>query len=989
MHYLTCLFAPLCSFQRNGKTSPWFRGFFLAVLFSSGTFAQETATGTITGRVFNPFTSQYVRSAEVRVDRTSLVTYTESDGSYQLDNVKAGAVTLVVKYTGYENATAVIALEPGATATRDFDLKVKSDDGEVLLIEQYVVSAERVGNAKAMMDQRAALNAKSVVATDNFGHVAEGNVGEFIKYLPGVIMDNTEADARAPRLSGLDPKYASVSLDGQTMASAQSANFGGDTRQFEMEMLSINSIEAIEVNKTLTADMEASAPAGTVNMRSKNAFDRKGRMIAYNLSALANSYAMSFHKSVGPDNDKHLKIRPGFIFDVSDVFMNKRLGIQMTLSQSNGYQEQYRETVAYDFNGPPRVTSITWRPGPKLTQRSAIALNTDFKASSALTFSFRSAFSILNDDFNNRSFALITNRASLAADSSVNRVVANVNGTNTRLESGETRRNKVGETISLSPQFKYRGSGFTLNGGGSYNRSFVHYEDVKNGYFSQAPNRLTNISWMAERSSGNQTAWDVRQLSGPAWSDPANFRTTGNNTIRSTERDGWNERYSGNLDFTKPLTLVLPVQLKAGVKYTLDDRKLRAADRYYSYVGTPAYFPADTAYVFNPQKGGNVVDQGWKSPDRTGVHALFKTNPEFFAPDVNGNLTRQLQGPRDVQESIGAAYISGDTRWNRLRANLGLRFERTETQGQTIDPLPAAVITAQRPDLVANTPEYILYRHRYGQRETREGSYENFFVSANVKYAFAANLDAQLGFSQAIQRPNVDNLVGITTIDDVAQRVTVPNPTLKPEQSNKYFVGLQYYMEPASSFTIGGYVLDLTDMLEGRSNVTQEEAGYGDDPFYNGYTFSTYRNATDKRQLKGFEVSYSQQFTFLPKPFNGLSMFVTATRVVADSAIERHVPKAFTGGVGYRYAKFNLQLKSTWQSARLFDDRSALEKWYQKERFMIDLSSDYKLSQHLSLFVSGRNILNAPVIYYANEPGLLQRHDQYGVQWTFGVKGVF
>ena len=91
--------------------------------------------------------------------------------------------------------------------------------------------------------------------------------------------EGIDADARAVRIGGLDPKYAGVSVDGMRMASASSATFGGTTRQFEFEQASITSVESIELNKTLTASMDADAPAGSLNLRSRNAFDRKGREV--------------------------------------------------------------------------------------------------------------------------------------------------------------------------------------------------------------------------------------------------------------------------------------------------------------------------------------------------------------------------------------------------------------------------------------------------------------------------------------------------------------------------------------------------------------------------------------------------------------------------------------------------------------------------------------------------------------------------------------
>jgi iron complex outermembrane recepter protein len=978
-------------------------GVIVAALLPLCAPAQPVSTGTATGRVYNPRTHEFVRNAEVRIEGSDRVTYTESDGSYRLDNIPAGNVTLAVTYTGYERSTVPLTISAGMTATHDINLVPTEADREVIQLSQFVVSAEREGNAKAIMDQRAALNAKTVIASDNFGHIAEGNVGEFIKYLPGVVMDNTEADARAPRLAGLDPKYAGVTLDGQSLASAQSANFGGDTRQFEMEMFSINSIESIEINKTLTADMDANAPAGTVNLRSKNAFELKGRRINYNLSALASSYAMTLHKTIGPDNRSRLKIRPGFIFDAADSFLDNRMGVQFTLSQSNGFQEQFRQQMTYDFGDPARgpvVTNITWRPGPKLTQRSAVGLNLDFKLTPALIVSLRSAYSILNDEFNNRNFSLIVSRADVDPSSTINHIIARPTANaNTRLEAGETLRNKVGETLSLSPRFEYKRGSLVFSGAGAYSRSFVHYEDIANGYFSQAPIRLTRIGWTATRSAGNQTAWDVAQTSGLPWSDPTSFNRADptTNTIRSTAKDGINQKSSVNLDLRKAFATRLPFVAKVGTKYQVDDHSLNdPGNQQYTYVGPTgvstapeAVFPVDTAYVFDPHKGGNIAQQDWHYPDRSGVYTLFRAHPDWFREDTVGNFTRRLQGVKDVKEDITAGYVNLNTRWRQLRLDGGLRYENTETKGKVIDPIPDATIRRDRPDLVSGTIPYVTYKYRNGDRVEKTGRHDGVFLSGSAKYAITRNLDGQLSFSQAIQRPNVDNIAGIASIDETNLRVTVPNPDLKPERSTKYYAGLQYYIEPAGTFSVAGYVLDLKNMLTSRSTITQAEAGYGDDPAYNGYTFSTFLNATAQRQLRGLEVSYSQQFSFLPKPFNGLSAFASYTRVHADSVVERHFPKAATGGIGYRYNRFNIQVKSTWQSPRVFDIVSTTLTRYQKERFMIDVSSDYRISNHARLFVSGRNVFNEPVIYYDNEPGLLRQHDQYGVQWTFGVKGTF
>ena len=87
-------------------------GWLPAVL--SPVLAQTSGTGTVSGRVFNPATGEYVRNAEVRLQGTARMVTTESDGSFTIPNVPAGPATVVVSYTGYENANANVNVPPGA-----------------------------------------------------------------------------------------------------------------------------------------------------------------------------------------------------------------------------------------------------------------------------------------------------------------------------------------------------------------------------------------------------------------------------------------------------------------------------------------------------------------------------------------------------------------------------------------------------------------------------------------------------------------------------------------------------------------------------------------------------------------------------------------------------------------------------------------------------------------------------------------------------------
>ena len=177
--------------------------------------AQTTATGSVNGHIYNPATKEYVRNAEIRVAGTAIETVSEDAGFYRLANVPAGENTLIVSYPGYDSITQKISVPAGATATRDFEITamgaLEKKGNEVVNLDTYVVSTEREGNAKAIANQKASMNVKTVISADSFGQIAEGNIGEFLKFLPGITLDYVETDRITP--DNVRPAYDGLRID--------------------------------------------------------------------------------------------------------------------------------------------------------------------------------------------------------------------------------------------------------------------------------------------------------------------------------------------------------------------------------------------------------------------------------------------------------------------------------------------------------------------------------------------------------------------------------------------------------------------------------------------------------------------------------------------------------------------------------------------------------------------------------------------------------
>ena len=979
----------------------------LAFALAGVAFAQLIATGRISGRVFNPATQQYVRNAEVRVAGSDSVAYSGDDGSYVLTGVAAGSVALTVTFTGYEVATATVTLGADQTATQNFELKGATyvsgkKDNEVIKLDSFVVSSEREGNAKAIMDQRAALNMKNVVATDNFGEVTSGNIGEFVKYMPGVVIDYTQSDARAARIGGLDPKYVGISMDGMRMANAASGSFGSASRGFEFEQASINSIESIEISKTLTASMDADAPAGAINLKSRNAFERKGREIVFDATLAANTHAFHLHKSPGPDDGKHYKAFPGLKLGYSESF-GGRFGVALNLGTNIVYTEQENGSTNYDFSNlarGPFITSLSFRNGPKITRRDSFGANFDYKISDRLVFSLRTAGSHLNDEYINRTINFIAAAAQIDPSSTLTRVVANPTANaNTRMEQSQGHRNRLNDTVTYTPKLTYKLADLTLNAGGGYSRSRTHYRDLNAGFFNNVIARLTRMSWTAERDSTIQPGWRMTQTSGRSWSDPNSLgRDDLNaNNVRSREFGGQNQIFMGYVDGKKTFNIAgLPISLLGGAKVRLTTHDVESDNSsQFTYVGpggtlasqTSAVFPIHLVNNFDPKVGGNMTQLNLPYVDPTKLQKIYIDNPSWFIPDTVGNFRTALTAPRGLKEQVDAYFLEASTRWEKLRLNLGARHERTRTVGKVFEILPASRIPAI---YTPGTIPYLNYQYSPG-RKNQYGDYGDWFLSGGAKYEFTRNFVLQLSAAQSILRPNYDNLAGVITFDDTRNPplASVPNPALKPETSDKYFASLQYYLEPAGTISVSAYELNIKNLsTTSRRVVSAAEAGYGDDPAYAGYTFSQVTNLPGTQKMKGLDIEYSQQLVFLPGFWRGFSIFGSLSRTISELQLVGVVPKAANGGIRYGNHKFNVQLRATWSAARIDGFGTNVINW-QAERLLADFSAGYKINRTYEVTVSGRNITDAFQDYYAGQPGLLRSREILGPIWTIGVRGRF
>lgn len=910
--------------------SIWRLGLAALALALAGPGAVEAATaltGGVAGRVYNPANREYVRNAEIRVQGTSIIVVSGDDGSYRLINLPTGSATITATYAGYRTSTANLVIVGGQTATHDFELQesLGRGDQDVIELSRFTVSSGVEGNAKALMEQRAAMNVKNVVASDAFGDLSEGNVGELLQYLPGMEIEYDQSDMTGARIGGMAPQYGALMVDGMRVTSTSGAG-----RNPGFISMNIRSVEMVELNKTASADMDADAPAGSVNMVSKNAFQRRGRQISWQVYLAGNSEKMTLKRIGGPSDAKHHQMNPSANIEYMDTLLNGRLGVVIGLESAQVIHERHHLRLTYNtapttVNPDPIVlTQIQYADGPKSNKNLRANVALDYKLSNRATLSLRGQIRRGDTRIYDRNFTLITARNNIAPGSNANFQIANSSGTATRMTMGGGYQERDDYAQSLSPQFVYDGDRWRIDAALSYSQvDILHRNARPDGTGEGAPSAHTlslyPISWRMERSGPDQTAWTFQQLSGPDLYNLANwdFSFPTNNVVRNGAlHRPVRKKYIGHINARFVTDWALPTFFKAGIKVQEELYNITMGNNSWTYVG-----PKEAALVvspvrFDPKLGGNLfTDRQIQWPNRDVVGELMKTNPEYFVLDPNwANQANNVSPRRYVKEQINAAYLMGNTQLNRLTLQGGARVEQTRTAARI---------------------------YERGALRTRYGKYDNVFWSASAKYRFTEDLIAIAGFNQSIMRPTFGNMSGVLTVNDETMIGNIPNPNLRPEYGDNYTVRLEYYLKSAGVLSIGAFRRDMVDLHFQRSQIPAEELGLEQD--YPGYLFTSWDNA-DSFRSEGYELEYNQQLTWLPGAFKGLGVFANYTRVKNSTPAFAYgnSPKRGSAGVTWRYRKFNASVRGSW-----IDDVQTSATLYRQSRTIIGVSAKYQLPRNM------------------------------------------
>jgi iron complex outermembrane receptor protein len=1037
--------------------------FALALLFSLSLFAvggsAQTAprsTGSVAGRVVSADGDTSLERVRVTIEGTSLETFTDAGGAYRLDGVPAGTVQVKLFYTGMSPLTRSVAVAADQTAPLDVAMSAagqRSGTGDVVKLSQFVVatSKEMEASAVAINEQRFASNLKTVVSTEEFGTVAEGHVGEFLKFLPGVTMDYAGGNAREISINGAPADNVPVTLDGFSLATAIS----GISRASAVDMVSINGISRVEVSFSPTPDTSGAALAGSVNMVPRSAFERSRPVFNGSVYVMMRDHRKELHATPGPREDRRRKVAPGFDFSWV-VPVNKRFGFTLSGGRTSQFAGQDQVTNTWRGAGTatngttfphttpdrPYLSSFAVRGGLKETTRHSLAATLDFKATRYDTLSLSVQASRFEEDY--LSQTLTFNVGGVAPG---NFTPFSTRGTTAAgdLVMGNAGGYRKNETYMPTLRWRHDGPVWKAEAGVGYSRARYNGGDLERGYFTNTAARRTGVTIAFDEIfylRPNRITVTDGATGAPL--DPynlSNYAVTGSGSGQPENND---QQRTAFANLRRDFLWRVPFTLKAGVDRRVGVRDLRTDDnRNYTFVGrdgrasTSPLSGDDQALPFwAPELSERAHGYGFPQIQWVGTSRLldyYRANPTHLTYDENARYRASVTGSKHTEEAVSAGFLRADVALFERRLKLvgGLRGEQTniEAEGPFTDltrnyqrDAAGRVITVPSPtpaDPNRRTPVLIhpttnalaVSQLTYLPRGTRvEKEYLRLFPSLNASYNLRENWIIRAARYSSVGRPDLNQYAGGLTLPDPdsdasspANRIVVNNAGIKAWSAETTNARLEYYFTGVGQISVGAFRRDIKNFFGGTVfNATPEFlALYGLDPaLYDKFDVTTQENLPGKVRLTGVDFSYKQALTGLPSWARGVQVFANASaqRVTGDATATAnfagYIPRSGSWGVSLTREKFNLRINWNYrgrQRRAVVANGASIEpgtyNWGSK-RLYIDVSGEYSLTRRLALFTNLRNINDATEDTEIHGPST-PAHAQFRSRLDFGSLWTF
>ena len=969
-----------------------------AFLFMTPARAASAGTGVISGAVSNAATRDSLEGVRVSIPDLGLTVLTDQTGRFVLAGVPAGTHAVVATYTGLDPLRHEVNVSAGQEVRSDFELTTS-----VYKLEAFTVAGEREGGAAAITAQRNAANVKNVVAMDSYGNLPNMSASELAIMLPGVTAAlNLENGIDGFTVRGMGATLNNITLDGG-MLSTQ----GAMQRQGRINNLTGAMFEGLELIKGHTPDKGADSLGGTINLKSRSALSmREKRRVTYNLAV---RWAPAFYETI-PLREHH-RSHPLFNVGYAEVFDvaggNRNLGIVVNTFYSENVGAAHSTTR--DFENTTKTPAFLWDYNTFDQYNNRKQASVNVKAEYRLSPHTKIAFNTIYNDANEMGKLRFTTRAftnqvvfnpALPA-TGANATAGILPGYTDRVTTVRQSTASNFDVATMGPNnFFLRTRTFDLGAehdwgrlsadyGGMHARTHINNGNGNDG--GMFTMRVNNIGWILDRTQSDMYP-QLTQTAGASILNPDSYRMNGFFQNNNIDNDHEIREARGNLKYDFP---ELRAFLKAGVHWREQAAQDVNRNRRWTYLGTT--LPSEpTIESITGRKSGRVIPFWYASQF---FHDRNPIVPTLWNEDRYWGQMQRYTGTRRVTEAVTSGYAMVQGRVGNTGYLAGVREEKTDTDSWGWVRAHSVSTAAQQ----AADPIGSANKDYGNTKRTLEGGYTKSFPSVHLTQDITRDWKARLSWSTSFGRPAMTNLLPNESVNDNARTLTVNNPSLLPQMAYNWDASLEYYFEPVGSVSVGWFRKKISDYIV--SGISSGTIGTGTDNGYDGeyggYTRLSSANA-GTAYVQGWEISYQQQFTFLPGLLKGLGTAINltslethgdfggaTTRYTKD--VEGFVPRIANMTVFWRYHGFTSRVIVNYvgESITEFTDGSPARSRFLKARTVTNVGIGYQFRPTLSFTIDVNNLTNAPQAAYRGYPDRMQFKLYGGTTITAGINGRF
>ena len=911
----------------------------LLVLVSLQGFSQQA--GIIKGRVLDS-DNLSMPGAAIILESLNKGTITDSYGNYTLTGIPAGTYELTVSYIGYQKGNKQVTVATGKTTVADFTINAGIELSEV------VVSGQVLGQSKALNTQMNKGNITNIISSDQVGRFPDANIGDALKRIPGINVQYDQGEARFGNIRGTAPQYNSVMINGERIPSAEA-----EDRTVQLDLVPADMIQAIEVNKAVTPDMDADAIGGAVNLITRSApYDRRISV------TLGSGYNILASKPIYNG-----------AFVLGDRFLNNKLGVIASASYHNhqlgsdNFESEWDYQDDNNKEGSAFANEIQIRQYYLQRIRQSYSLSLDYKINPNHTL-FANGIYNRRNDFENR-FRTVYKDIEYDEDSKSWMGVmeketkgGNADTKNARLEDQRMMSLSVGGDHQFGKVKADWTASYSKASEERPNERYIVYE-VEDLKFT------TDFS-----DKGAPRIKAVSPLSSGDFSSDYSFGEL-------TEEFQMTEDIDKNmkLNFTIPmLENEFKNSLKLGIRYKSKE-KMRD-NRLFEY--SPADEDAFNATTLNNLKDltkDNFLVGDYKTGKQVSelyLGNLDLTNSALFEEE---RIAEAEAGNFNARESVLGGYMMlTQNLGSKLLVIAGMRVENTsqEYQGNQYD---------------ADEDKNI-------QTDKVSHSYINVLPGVHLKYNFDPTTVVRAAWTNTLARPNYFSLVPYREIAREDNEISIGNPDLIPTTSMNFDLMAEKYFKTVGIISGGIFFKDIKDFI-----VTETREDY----LFEGTDWDTYSQPINggNASIFGFETSLQRQLDFLPGIWKGLGVYANytfTTSSVSDFRIEGReddtdislpgtAKHTFNGSLSYDSKRFSVRVSFNYASDFVdeFGEESFYDRHYNKAMHL-DVNANYAITPSLRLYADVNNLLNQPLYYYQGISSRIMQAEYYNTRFQFGLK---